>query len=120
MAIGVGLGVGLGGFLFLLIASALIFCHRRRREAALGAAQFEATSELEARGPARQPDPNIFERKHEWDARAQALIHEANGEPNARIPKEPQELEHEPIYELGGGNSVQRDEKLQTGRVPHI
>ncbi|KAF1941477.1 hypothetical protein EJ02DRAFT_512401 [Clathrospora elynae] len=108
VVIGVGIGVGVGGFFILLLAFAFFLYHRRKGKIASGAARFEETPELEVPKPSTPAQFDASEGKLHCNMSGKGSRQELSGEPKARIPKEPQELEHEPIFEIGGGRPTQR------------
>lgn len=102
VVMGVGIGVGVGGLFVLLLAFTLIFCYKRRRRSISDTTGFEDTPELEAVTPSKLPVPEVSQGKLDFALRATGPVQEMSGEPAALIPKEPQELEHQPIFELQG------------------
>jgi hypothetical protein len=105
VAIGVGIGVGMGAVFAFVLALMFILYKRRKRTTASDTIESKNTSELEAVRPTKLPELTLFEGKLGRALRAKDQSQELSGEPSARIPKEAQELEHVPVFELGGEGS---------------
>lgn len=102
VALGVGIGVGMGTVFVFLLALIFVLHHRRKRTFALDTTEPENTPELDAVKPPIRPELNTSEVILNCALRAKDRSQELSGEPYARIPKEAQELEHVPVFELGG------------------
>jgi hypothetical protein len=98
----IGIGVGLGGLFVILLAFSAFFCYKRRATSTSDTTRFENTPELDAANFSRLPEPDISHGVLHYASRAKGLRQEMCGEPAALIPKEPQELQHQPIFELQG------------------
>ena len=102
VALGVGIGVGMGAVFVFLLALIFVLYHRRKRTSVLDTIKPENNSELEAVKPLTRPELNTVERSLDCALRAKDRRQELSGEPYARIPREAQELEHVPVFEIGG------------------
>jgi hypothetical protein len=98
---GVGIGVGVGGLFVFLLALILLFRYKRRTSIAETTGP-EDTTKLDAVQPFRLSDPDTSKGELNYALVVKDPTQEMCGEPTALIPKEPQELEHEPIFELQG------------------
>jgi hypothetical protein len=99
---GVGVGVGVGGFSVFLLALTFLFRYKRRRTSIADTTELEDTPELDTVQPSRLSEPDTSRGELNYVFRTQGLTQEMCGEPTALIPKEPQELEHKPLFELQG------------------
>jgi hypothetical protein len=97
---GVGIGVGVGGLFVFLLALTFLYRHKRRRTSIADTTGLEDTPELDVVQHSRISEPDTSKGKLNYALRAKGPAQEMCGEPTALIPKEPQELEHEPIFEL--------------------
>jgi hypothetical protein len=96
------MGVGVGGFFVFLLALTFLFRYKRRRTSIADTTELEDTPELDTVQPSRLSEPDISRGELKDVFRAKGLMQEMCGEPTALIPKEPQELEHKPLFELQG------------------
>jgi hypothetical protein len=100
VVMGVGIGIGVGGLSLFLIAFIFLFRYKRRKTFTSDTTEIEDVLELDAGKVSKLPKSNESEGKFDHALRVNGPRQEMCGEPFAIIPKEPQELEHEPIFEL--------------------
>lgn len=101
-----GVGVGVGGFLALVLAVVLILRYRRNKRNVSN----HGTTGLEGMEESRAIGDSDATTKYAFNSGKPEL----DGYTTTPVQKDPQELDHEPIYEIG--SSMQPAEGLKAGR----